>query len=58
MTTEGEMHDLVALGVDCIAPASGNVHGKYGPRGVVLEWDRYVWQPPVLKVVRSLTLQG
>ncbi|KAK2590339.1 hypothetical protein QQS21_011982 [Conoideocrella luteorostrata] len=40
MTTEGEVHDFAASGVDCIAPAFGNVHGKYGRRGVVLEWDR------------------
>lgn len=42
MTTMEETQQFVDSGVDFLAPAFGNVHGEYGPRGVVLEWDRYV----------------
>lgn len=43
MTTDDETRDFVHLsGVDFLAPAFGNVHGEYGPRGVILEWDRLV----------------
>lgn len=41
MTTYEETQQFVESGVDFLAPAFGNVHGEYGPRGVVLEWDRY-----------------
>ena len=27
-------------GIDWLAPAFGNVHGEYGPRGIQLEYDR------------------
>ncbi|KAH6892642.1 ketose-bisphosphate aldolase [Thelonectria olida] len=27
-------------GVDILAPAFGNVHGEYGPRGIILEYER------------------
>ena len=40
MTTYEEVQQFVDSGVDFLAPAFGNVHGEYGPRGVVLEWDR------------------
>ena len=40
MTTVEEARNFVESGVDLLAPAFGNVHGEYGPRGVVLEWDR------------------
>lgn len=42
MTTFEETQDFVESGVDFLAPAFGNVHGEYGPRGVILEWERYV----------------
>lgn len=42
LTTPGEIQQFVDIGVDFIAPAFGNVHGEYGPRGIILEWDRYV----------------
>lgn len=41
MTTLEETQQFVESGVDFLAPAFGNVHGEYGPRGVILEWDRY-----------------
>lgn len=40
MTTLEEAQQFVDSGVDLLAPAFGNVHGEYGPRGIVLEWDR------------------
>ena len=42
MTTIEEAQRFVDTRVNLLAPAFGNVHGEYGPRGVVLEWDRYV----------------
>lgn len=42
MTTLEETQQFVETGVNLLAPAFGNVHGEYGPRGVILEWDRYV----------------
>jgi fructose-bisphosphate aldolase class II len=40
MTTLEEAQQFADTGVDLLAPAFGNVHGEYGPRGIVLEWDR------------------
>lgn len=40
MTTLEEVQQFADAGVDFVAPAFGNVHGEYGPRGVVLEWGR------------------
>ncbi|OJD40231.1 tagatose-diphosphate aldolase [Diplodia corticola] len=40
MTTEGEVADFVATGVDVLAPAVGNVHGEYGPAGPRLDFGR------------------
>ncbi|OAA54590.1 Ketose-bisphosphate aldolase, class-II [Niveomyces insectorum RCEF 264] len=40
LTTPEETQQFVDTGVDFLAPAFGNVHGEYGPRGVILEWDR------------------
>lgn len=42
MTTPEETQQFVDAGVDFLAPAFGNVHGEYGPRGIILEWDRSV----------------
>ncbi|KAH6657056.1 ketose-bisphosphate aldolase [Truncatella angustata] len=40
LTTEDQVEDFIATGIDFLAPAFGNVHGKYGARGPVLEYDR------------------
>ncbi|RJE19570.1 fructose-bisphosphate aldolase [Aspergillus sclerotialis] len=48
MTTREDVEDFVATGVDTLAPAFGNVHGKYGPKGPCLDWER-------LEFVRTLT---
>ncbi|GAB1319153.1 Fructose-bisphosphate aldolase [Madurella fahalii] len=40
LTTPEEAEEFVATGIDMLAPAFGNVHGEYGPRGVQLEYDR------------------
>lgn len=41
MTTAEEAQQFVDAGVDLLAPAFGNVHGEYGPRGIVLDFERY-----------------
>ncbi len=38
--TEEQVEDFIATGIDFLAPAFGNVHGEYGKRGPVLEYDR------------------
>ncbi|PLN85846.1 aldolase [Aspergillus taichungensis] len=40
LTTPEESREFVDTGIDWLAPAFGNVHGEYGPRGIVLEYDR------------------
>jgi fructose-bisphosphate aldolase class II len=40
LTTEEQVEDFIATGIDFLAPAFGNVHGEYGKRGPVLDWDR------------------
>ncbi|KAI0470657.1 ketose-bisphosphate aldolase [Xylariaceae sp. FL0804] len=40
LTTPEQAGDFVATGIDMLAPAFGNVHGEYGPRGIRLEYDR------------------
>lgn len=40
MTTVPEAQDFAATGIDWLAPAFGNVHGFYGPRGIKLEYER------------------
>lgn len=40
MTTAEEAQQFVDAGVDLLAPAFGNVHGEYGPRGIVLDFER------------------
>ncbi|KAL1963488.1 hypothetical protein VTN77DRAFT_8069 [Rasamsonia byssochlamydoides] len=40
LTTPEESREFVATGIDWLAPAFGNVHGEYGPRGIQLEYDR------------------
>lgn len=40
LTTPDEAQRFVDTGIDWLAPAFGNVHGEYGPRGIRLEYDR------------------
>lgn len=40
LTTVEEARRFTDTGIDWLAPAFGNVHGEYGPRGVKLEYDR------------------
>ncbi|KAL4913306.1 ketose-bisphosphate aldolase [Aspergillus aurantiobrunneus] len=40
LTTPEESEEFVATGIDWLAPAFGNVHGEYGPRGIQLEYAR------------------
>ncbi|ODH26719.1 hypothetical protein ACO22_04461 [Paracoccidioides brasiliensis] len=40
LTTPEESGEFVKTGIDWLAPAFGNVHGCYGPRGVLLEYER------------------
>ncbi|KAJ5091967.1 fructose-bisphosphate aldolase [Penicillium alfredii] len=40
LTTPEESHEFVDTGIDWLAPAFGNVHGEYGPRGIQLEYER------------------
>jgi len=40
LTTEEQVAQFLATGIDFLAPAVGNVHGEYGPRGPVLDWER------------------
>lgn len=41
-TTIEEAQQFMATGVDCLAPAIGNVHGEYGKAGPRLDFERYV----------------
>lgn len=44
MTTEEEVDDFIATGIDFLAPAFGNVHGEYnGVENIHLDYDRYVY---------------
>ncbi|OHE97764.1 fructose-bisphosphate aldolase [Colletotrichum orchidophilum] len=40
LTTPEQAEEFVATGIEMLAPAFGNVHGEYGPRGIKLEYDR------------------
>lgn len=40
LTTEEDAREFVDTGIAWLAPAFGNVHGSYGPRGIRLEYDR------------------
>ena len=40
LTSPEEAEEFVDTGIDWLAPAFGNVHGNYGTRGIVLEYDR------------------
>ncbi|KAI1617172.1 ketose-bisphosphate aldolase [Exophiala viscosa] len=40
LTTPEQAEEFVALGIDWLAPAFGNVHGPYGPKGPQLDFPR------------------
>lgn len=40
LTTPEQAEEFVGLGIDWLAPAFGNVHGKYGPKGPQLDFPR------------------
>ncbi|KAF4974421.1 hypothetical protein FZEAL_8664 [Fusarium zealandicum] len=40
LTTPEQAQEFVDTGIEMLAPAFGNVHGEYGPRGIRLEYDR------------------
>ena len=40
LTTESQVESFIATGIDFLAPAFGNVHGEYGKRGPVLDYER------------------
>ena len=40
LTTAEEAMEFVDTGIDWLAPAFGNVHGSYGPRGIRLDYER------------------
>lgn len=40
LTSVEEAREFVDTGIDWLAPSFGNVHGNYGARGIVLEYDR------------------
>ena len=43
MTTEEEIDDFVATGIDFLAPAFGNIHGEYGGvENIKLDYERFV----------------
>lgn len=40
LTTPEEVEEFIATGVDFLAPAIGNIHGEYGPKGPDLDFAR------------------
>lgn len=40
LTSPEQAEEFVSLGIHWLAPAFGNVHGKYGPKGPQLDYDR------------------
>lgn len=40
LTTPEQAEDFVATGINWLAPAFGNVHGNYGPKGPQLDYER------------------
>ncbi|GAB7365421.1 hypothetical protein MBLNU230_g6499t1 [Neophaeotheca triangularis] len=40
LTTPEEIEEFIDTGVDFLAPAIGNIHGEYGPKGPNLDFDR------------------
>lgn len=58
LTTPEQAEEFMALGIDWLAPAFGNVHGKYGPKGPQLEYDRLQKIHNVTKGRVNLVLHG
>lgn len=48
LTTPEQAEEFMALGIDWLAPAFGNVHGQYGPKGPQLDYE-------LLKKVHEVT---
>jgi fructose-bisphosphate aldolase class II len=42
LTSTKDVEDFIFADVDAIAPAVGNIHGDYGPKGPELDFERYV----------------
>ncbi|KEY72944.1 hypothetical protein S7711_07907 [Stachybotrys chartarum IBT 7711] len=40
MTSPEEVEDFLSTGIDLLAPSIGNIHGDYGPKGPLLDYDR------------------
>ncbi|KAH8898670.1 aldolase [Thozetella sp. PMI_491] len=40
LTTPAQAEEFIALGIELLAPAFGNLHSSYGPCGINLEYDR------------------
>lgn len=40
LTTAEQVEDFIATGIDFLAPAFGNLHGDYGPKGPELDYQR------------------
>ncbi|VUC28935.1 unnamed protein product [Clonostachys rosea] len=40
LTTPEQAEEFISLGIDWLAPAFGNIHGKYGPKGPQLDLER------------------
>lgn len=41
LTSAEDVEDFISADVDAIAPAVGNIHGDYGPKGQELDFERY-----------------
>lgn len=48
------MKSFIETGINFLAPAFGNVHGEYGARGPLLEFDRYVLRSALFLILSSL----
>lgn len=40
LTSAEDVEDFISADVDAIAPAVGNIHGDYGPKGPELDFER------------------
>lgn len=58
LTTPEQAEEFLALGIDWLAPAFGNVHGKYGPKGPQLDFDRLSRVRAATKGRVNLVLHG
>ncbi|KAL2113283.1 hypothetical protein VUR80DRAFT_4608 [Thermomyces stellatus] len=58
LTTPEQAEDFIALGIHWLAPAFGNVHGRYGPRGPQLDYDRLARVHETTKGRVQLVLHG